>query len=409
MRVSYSGQLQKLWLIVTCVVNLGILFVFKYWDFTMSSINIIIGRDLLPLYHIALPIGISFFTFQAMSYVIDVYRGDVPAQKSLWNVTLYVSLFPQLVAGPIVRYHTIEDQILHRTHSWQQFSQGATRFAQGLAKKLILANSFATIADTIYNLTRAGHNVMVIPISLAWLGTFAYTLQIFLDFSAYSDMAIGLGKMFGFTFEENFIYPYISQSIGEFWRRWHISLGTWFREYVYIPLGGSRMSSIDGVFRNMLVVWLLTGLWHGAAWNFLFWGLLNYAFLVFERITMLEKRTGHRILRHIYTMTVVNLGWVLFRCEDFYQLQEYLGNLFGLYHNPFFSYYTWMFLREYFYFWIIGICICFPVFPALRQYILEKHPRLESVLYPAGMIMIFLLSVVYLSKSGYNPFIYFNF
>ena len=407
--VGPEAKRRKFCVVMTCVVNLGILFVFKYWDFTMSSINTLIDRDLLPLYNIALPIGISFFTFQAMSYVIDVYRGDVPAQKNPLNVMLYVSLFPQLVAGPIVRYHTVEDQILHRTHSWKQFSEGSVRFVQGFAKKLILANAFATIADNIYDLTLAGHTILVIPVSLAWLGSFAYTFQIFLDFSAYSDMAIGLGKMFGFTFEENFVYPYISRSIGEFWRRWHISLSTWFREYVYFPLGGSRMGSIDGVFRNMLIVWILTGLWHGAAWNFLFWGLLNYLFLVIERITMLEKRPSKGIWRHVYTLIVVNFGWVLFRCESFYHLQEYLGNMFGMYHNPFFSSYTWMFLREYFWFWVIGICISFPVFPALRKYAQAKLPRVESVLYPVGMIGIFLLSVVYLSKSGYNPFIYFNF
>lgn len=220
--VGPEAKRRKFCVVMTCVVNLGILFVFKYWDFTMSSINTLIDRDLLPLYNIALPIGISFFTFQAMSYVIDVYRGDVPAQKNPLNVMLYVSLFPQLVAGPVVRYHTVEDQILHRTHSWKQFSEGSVRFVQGFAKKLILANAFATIADNIYDLTLAGHTILVIPVSLAWLGSFSYTFQIFLDFSAYSDMAIGLGKMFGFTFEENFVYPYISRSIGEFWRRWHM-------------------------------------------------------------------------------------------------------------------------------------------------------------------------------------------
>lgn len=402
-------QWKRTLLFVTCLVDLGILFVFKYWNFTMSNVNYVVGKEIMPILDLALPIGISFFTFQALSYVIDVYRGDVPAQQNPLNVALYVSLFPQLVAGPIVRYHTVELQILHREHSWTLFSEGVARFVQGFAKKLILANSFAIIADNIFDMTRAGHQLMVIPVTLAWLGSFAYTLQIFLDFSAYSDMAIGLGKMFGFTFEENFRYPYISRSIGEFWRRWHISLGTWFREYVYFPLGGSRVESADKLIRNLLIVWLLTGLWHGAAWNFLFWGLLNFLFLVLERLFQLEKRSGGKVWRHIYAMFVVNLGWVLFRCESFYQLGEYMGNMFGLNGNPLFSPYVWMFLREYAVIWVVGILVCMPVAPALRAKLSGRYPKLFEIVYPAGLTVIFLISVIYVSKSGYNPFIYFNF
>ena len=404
---------KRLVLILACIANLGMLFVFKYWDFTMGTVNAIFGREIVPLLQLALPIGISFFTFQALSYVIDVYRGDVQVQRSLWNVALYISLFPQLVAGPIVRYSTVEDQILHRSHSWQLFSEGAARFVVGFSKKLILANSFAIIADNIYELTRAGHQLVMVPASLAWLGSFAYTLQIFLDFSAYSDMAIGLGKMFGFCFEENFNYPYISCSIGEFWRRWHISLSTWFREYVYFPLGGSRMESIDMVIRNLFIVWLLTGMWHGAAWTFVLWGLLNFAFIMLERITLFEKRSGHRGLRHLYTLFVVNMGWVLFRAEDFYQLKEYLGNMFCAYGNPISSPYTWMFLREYAWIWIAGLLCCAPVVPMLQKKFCRgrdgKNGRVFSAFYPIALIGLFAVSVVYVSKSGYNPFIYFNF
>lgn len=400
---------RKKWvLILDCAVNLGILFVFKYWNFAMSTVNSLAGRQAVPLLNLALPVGISFFTFQALSYVIDVYRGDARAQRSWFHVALYISLFPQLVAGPIVRYSTVEQQILGRRHSWAAFSEGTVRFAVGFAKKLLLANSFAVIADEIYQMTRAGHAVMLIPVSLAWLGSFAYTLQIFLDFSAYSDMAIGLGRMFGFTFEENFKDLYISCSISEFWRRWHISLGTWFREYVYFPLGGSRVESLDQVIRNLLIVWLLTGLWHGAAWTFLLWGLLNFLAILLERITLLEKRSGRKAWRHVYTLFVVNLGWVLFRAEDFYQLQEYLGNLFGLYGNPFFSASTWMFLREYAWFWAAGILCCVPAGRLLQQR-LGKCRAWAAWACPVGLMGLFLVSVVYVSKSGYNPFIYFNF
>ena len=398
----------KFWLTVSVIGNLGVLFVMKYWDFVMGNLNSMFQTEIFPILNMALPIGISFYTFQAMSYVIDVYRKNAAVQKNPLYVALYISLFPQLVAGPIVRYNTVERQLLGRTHSWDRFSKGCVRFVQGLAKKLVLANSFVVIADNIFLMTRAGHTVMQIPVTLAWLGSFAYTFQIFFDFSAYSDMAIGLGQMFGFEFEENFRYPYISRSIGEFWRRWHISMGTWFREYVYIPLGGSRNG--DGrMVRNLFIVWLLTGLWHGAGWNFLLWGMLNFLFIFAERLFDLEKREGGRIWRHIYTLLTVNLGWVLFRCEDFYQLQEYLGNMFWQNQNGFLSPYTWMFLKEYACLWLAGAVLCMPVGEVARGRFKKAAPGLERALYPAGMMALLIISVVYLAKSGYNPFIYFNF
>ncbi|WP_125142522.1 MBOAT family O-acyltransferase [Clostridium transplantifaecale] len=399
----------KLWLFVGCTGNLGALFLFKYWNFVLSVLNGILGTELNFSMALLMPIGISFFTFQALSYVIDVYRGTTPVQKNLMNVALYISFFPQLVAGPIVRYNTVEQQIKHRTHSWELFSSGCVRFVQGLAKKLVLANSFAIVADNIYSMTNAGHRIMAIPVTLAWLGSIAYTLQIFFDFSAYSDMAIGLGRMFGFQFEENFSYPYISRSIGEFWRRWHISLGTWFKEYVYIPLGGSRVENKSKMINNMLIVWILTGLWHGAAWNFLFWGLLNFAFLVLERLFELEKREGKSIWRHIYALFVINMGWVLFRCESFYQLKEYLGNMFWMNQNGFFSPYTWMFLKEYAVLWVAGILLCTPAIKQAGMRWYGRYPKRAQLLYPLGMTVVFVISVIYISKSGYNPFIYFNF
>ncbi len=404
-------------LVLDCAVNLGVLFVFKYLNFTVDTVNGLSaamgGSALLPAVSIALPIGISFFTFQALSYVIDVYRGDVQVQKNPFYVALYISLFPQLVAGPIVRYSTVEDQILHRSHTWLKFEAGVCRFVQGLGKKLLLSNTFAIIADNIYQLTLAGHGKIHIPVLLAWLGSFAYTLQIFFDFSGYSDMAIGLGKMFGFTFEENFNYPYISQSIGEFWRRWHISLSTWFREYVYFPLGGSRVENADLMVRNLLIVWLLTGVWHGAAWTFIFWGLYNFIFILLERLFRFEKTDRIKpVWKHVYALLVINLGWVLFRSESFYQYKEYMGNLFWLNDNGFANSYVWMFLKEYWIFWLVGILLCFPFGKYLHTK-LAKHSqllhRVEAVLYPVGMSLIFMLSITYLIKGGYNPFIYFNF
>lgn len=399
----------RIWLVIGCAGNLGILFLFKYWNFVISVLDDILGFGTGLTLPLALPIGISFFTFQALSYEIDVYRRTAPVQKNLLNVTLYISFFPQLVAGPIVRYCTVEQQIHHRTHTWDLFSSGCVRFVQGLAKKLILANSFAVIADNIFSMTNAGHRFMAVPVTLAWLGSFAYTLQIFFDFSAYSDMAIGLGRMFGFRFEENFSYPYISRSIGEFWRRWHISLGAWFREYVYIPLGGSRVDSKSRLIHNMLIVWILTGMWHGAAWNFLFWGLLNFAFLVLERLFEFEKREGKTAWRHLYVLLAVNLGWVLFRCESFYQLKEYMGNMFWMNQNGFFSPYTWMFLKEYAWQWGIGILLCTPAAKTAGTRLFKRYPKLAWVVYPAGMMTVFAAAVLYISKSGYNPFIYFNF
>ena len=412
MAISRWRRYGRLLLVLDCAANLGVLFVFKYLGFAVTNLKAVLGDSFLPQVDIALPIGISFFTFQALSYVIDVYRDTVRVQKNPFYVALYIALFPQLVAGPIVRYSTVAEEIRNRVHSWELLSEGACRFVQGLAKKLLLANTFAVVADNIYSLTEAGHQLVKIPVTLAWLGSFAYTLQIFFDFSGYSDMAIGLGKMFGFHFEENFNYPYISKSVSEFWRRWHISLSTWFREYVYFPLGGSRVENKDKMVRNLLVVWLLTGLWHGANWTFVFWGLFNFVCLLLERLFLFEKWKAHPVWKHLYTMLMVNFGWVLFRSESFYQFQEYLGNMFGLNGNGFFSGQALMFLQEYAVYWVIGILLCLPAAGWLKKK-LASLPKLSktsfAVVYPVGMAGLFFVCVTYLVRSGYNPFIYFNF
>lgn len=399
----------KLWLAIGCVGNLSALLLFKYCDFVLSVMGTVLGIQRELAFHLPLPIGISFFTFQALSYLIDVYRKDALVQKNPFHVALYISLFPQLVAGPIVRYHEVDRQITGRNHSMELFSSGCARFVQGLAKKLILADSFAVMADTVFSLTLVGHEKVSIPMTLAWLGAASYTLQIFFDFSGYSDMAIGLGRMFGFQFGENFRYPYISRSIKEFWRRWHISLGTWFKEYIYIPLGGSRMESQSKILRNMLIVWALTGLWHGAAWNFLFWGLFNFAFLALERLFALEKREGSSLWRHLYALLVINFGWVLFRCESFYHLREYVGNMLAMNQNGFFSFTAWRFLKEYAWIWATGILLSMPFGDWAQKHLFKAQPRLMDMLYPVGMTALFFAAVIYLSKSGYHPFIYFNF
>ena len=412
MGIHFWRRIAKPLLVLTCVLNLALLFVFKYLTFTTSTLAVLFPGLSLPQPNITLPIGISFFTFQAMSYVFDVYLGTVAVQKNPLYVALYVSLFPQLVAGPIVRYSTVEDQILHRTHSRVMFSNGVWRFVQGLGKKILLSNSFAIIADNVYNLTLAGHNQLSVPVTLAWLGSFAYTLQIFFDFSGYSDMAIGLGQMFGFQFEENFRYPYISRSVSEFWRRWHISLSSWFREYVYFPLGGSRVENQDTMVRNTFIVWLLTGLWHGAAWTFVLWGLFNFVCILLERLFLFEAWKGPNWFKHLYTMLAVNFGWILFRCENFYQFREYLFNLLWINGNGFFSSTAWMFLQEYAFIWIAGILLCMPTAKWLSSH-LNKRPVLNTVIScgfaPIAMLGLTIVCVTYLIKGGYNPFIYFNF
>ncbi|MBU5591654.1 MBOAT family protein [Clostridium sp. MSJ-4] len=395
----------RICLILMCICNIGILFVFKYLTFTLRNLNSFLSKP-ISIPNIVLPIGISFFTFQAMSYVIDVYRKDGEVQKNPFYVGLYIVFFPQLIAGPIVKYETVADQMLNRKETWRKFSVGTCRFIIGLGKKVMISNNMAIVADYIYTMSGQGS----IAASLAWLGSIAYTFQIFFDFSAYSDMAIGLGLMFGFKFEENFNYPYISKSISEFWRRWHISLGNWFKTYVYFPLGGSRVSNKDIMIRNMLIVWVLTGVWHGAEWTFILWGLLNFVFLTIERFVMFEKIKNHNILKHIYTLLVVNFGWVIFRSPNLQEASSYFKAMFGG-SGVFWSDYTGMFLKEYFIFFLCAIVFSMPIAKKINKYVVEKAKfhLIFHMLYPISLIMLFIVSVTYLVTGSYNPFIYFNF
>lgn len=393
-----------------CVVgNLGLLFVYKYLDFFIADINRF-GFD-LKLYKLALPIGISFFTFQAMSYVIDVYRSDVPVQKLPQNVGLYIAFFPQLIAGPIVRYKDVEAQIIQRTITFDKFSEGVKRFIIGFSKKVLIANNVAIAADRAFLVTDGSRSV-----AFAWLGALAYALQIFFDFSGYSDMAIGLGKMFGFDFLENFNYPYISKSVSEFWRRWHMSLGQWFRDYVYFPLGGSRVKTKKRLIFNLFVVWFLTGFWHGASWNFIMWGLLYFVILAFEKLTNYPnkfKATWTKGIYRVFTLLCVLLGWVLFRALTLPAAFEYMKSMFGLTNNALSCDSTIMNFQQYGGWAVVGILCSTPLFATLGRKLKESKIKAVSIAADTAMILFYLFcfmwSVSFLIMGAHNPFIYFNF
>ncbi len=396
-------------------LNLLLMISFKYANFIVDNLNIAMHFIHLPSIRIPsihLPLGISFFTFQAISYLVDVYRGEVPAQKRWLDLGLYIALFPQLIAGPIVRYHDVSAQITDRQHSIELFASGTMRFIYGLAKKVLIANPLAEIADLVFITTG---DDLTLP--LAWLGILAYTLQIYFDFSGYSDMAIGLGRMFGFRFHENFNYPYIATSLRMFWKRWHISLSSWFRDYVYIPLGGSRVSTLR-VYANLFLVFMLTGFWHGASWNFLVWGLFHGVFLASEHAGFSNQlQRMWKPLQHLYLLSVVMLSWVFFRADNLTQALDYLYAMFNLRN---FATSEFQFLQvvthESLLVLPIAILLAMPVYPGLKNW-LEKRTR-HAVVGTALFIdlprlvllcSLFLLSLVKVASSTYNPFIYFRF
>ena len=394
---------KKIYLALCIIINLSILGYFKYTNFIISIINSLSQNKIIELTNIVLPIGISFYTFQALSYVIDVYRGHNKAQKNIFNLALYISFFPQLIAGPIVKYHDIENQILNRNESLENIFYGIKRFIYGLSKKVILANMFALSCDEILK-----QPTDELGTALVWCASVLYTLQIYYDFSGYSDMAIGLGKMFGFNFLENFNYPYISKSIKEFWRRWHISLSTWFKEYLYIPLGGNRKRKLF-TYINLLIVFFATGLWHGASYNFILWGLFHGFFLVIERIFLGELLENNKLkfINHIYVIFVFVIGWVLFRADD-------LKHAFELY-KLMFSYKESIYTVRYFFYPQTFVCFIFGVlFSGLFQSIFPKvrEATFSSKVYILESVIQFILlfiCIMYLVNGTYNPFIYFRF
>lgn len=393
----------KLLLCMNIIINLSILFIFKYLMFTLTNINNIFGSN-LSVPNITLPIGISFFTFQAISYVIDVYRKNGEVQKNPLNVALYIAFFPQLIAGPIVRYETIAKQIKSRQETFDDFASGVCRFMVGLGKKVLLSNTLAIVADNAFNM----NSINELSVSMAWLGAIAYTFQIYYDFSGYSDMAIGLGKMFGFSFLENFNYPYISKSISEFWRRWHISLGSWFRDYVYFPLGGSRVDTKKRLLFNLFVVWFLTGIWHGANWTFIIWGIMYFVLISIEKLIGFEKKFNKlSFIKHIYTMFFVILGWVIFRASNITEAFSYMGKMFGVRASGIFDAYFYLNIVENLIFIIVATIFSTPIYKIINKKV--KENKFIAPIYVMGMLILFIVAISYILKGAYNPFIYFNF
>ena len=408
---------RRLWLVLSCIVNLGILAVFKYLNFAADSVCALFGMpSVIP--SIALPIGISFYTFQLLSYVIDVYRGEVLAQPRFDKVLLYASLFHQCIAGPIVRYAHVEAEISERRVDWEGVSEGIRRFCIGLGKKVIIANTCGQLADTL--IAAGNGNITLASVTAAdgaalWVSMFAYTLQIYFDFSGYSDMAIGMGRMIGFRYLENFNYPYIARSVKDFWRRWHMSLSTFFRDYVYIPLGGSRCSLWRNLF-NMLVVWALTGLWHGASWNFVLWGLWFFVFLAIEKLflgKLLDRLPA--VFGVIYTLAVVFFGWVLFRFQDFNVMWAAVQGLFGFTGNYWTTFETTTLIKNYAFFLPVAALCATPLFKAIsrRWHAGAGRSRVLAVTWSVAQIVwpmvLLAVSTVMLVGDSYNPFLYFQF
>ena len=422
-KYKQKGEMKKakLFVISSMIINLSLLGFFKYTDFIIGNLNLIPGVE-IPLLELALPIGISFYTFQTMSYTIDIYRGDALPQKNIISFGAYVALFPQLIAGPIVAYNTVAEQLEGRKETMDDFATGVMRFMTGVGKKVLLANNIGLLWDMI-----SARGVGEVPVLMAWLGITAFAFQIYFDFSGYSDMAIGLGKMMGFHFLENFNYPYVSRSITEFWRRWHISLGSWFRSYVYIPLGGNRQG-LKKQIRNIAVVWLLTGIWHGASWNFLLWGVYFGVFLILEKFLWLDFLKKHKIFSHVYTLVIVWVGWALFAFDDMGRVIQYLKAMFGLSGAGFANGETWYLLVSYA---VMLVILVLASTPYPRQWAMKVMNLLEgkkkadneaaekkgiafgsvvsAVLQLAFVAVVFVISTAYLVDATYNPFLYFRF
>ncbi len=390
---------KKAALVANIVVNIGILVYFKYTNFLLSLVGMLFPNG-LPVLNIVLPIGISFYTFQALSYTIDVYRGKTEVQKSFISFGLYLSLFPQLIAGPIVRYNDVAYQLKHRRETSKGFVDGFCRFSAGLCKKVIIANNVGKLWDMV-----SGFDVSGLSAAMAWLGIIAYTMQIYFDFSGYSDMAIGLGKMFGFDFLENFNYPYISKSVTEFWRRWHMSLGSWFREYVYIPMGGNRVSK-PRLLLNILVVWMLTGLWHGASMNFVLWGLYYALLLIIEKLFFKKVLDKIGFAANIYTMIAVIIGWALFACEGLENVLGYVGAMFGSTYAGFADADFLYNLGSY----AVSLILAAVIATGAPKKLADKFiPAKFSRVYYIAAVAGFVLCTAYLVDETFNPFLYFRF
>ena len=401
--INKYKKYKKIFLITSITISLGLLILFKYSNFIIDNINSIFNAK-FALLNLALPIGISFYTFQILSYVIDVYNEKVAVQKSIIKLATYVSLFPQLIAGPIVRYSDIEKELSNRTHSFENMALGIRRFVIGLAKKILIANQLGEISNIFLQTDETS-------VIFYWMYGIAFCLQIYFDFSAYSDMAIGLGKMFGFHFLENFNYPYISKSITEFWRRWHISLSTWFRDYVYIPLGGNRVGKLK-LLRNIFVVWCLTGIWHGANWTFIIWGLMFGILLIIEKIFLLKALDKiPKIFRHIYVLFVVMISFIIFNATDIRQAIYQIKGLFGVNGETIINSYTLYYLKSYLVIFIIAIIGSTPLLKNIIEKLKQKSKinKIINLFEPIAIMALLLISTAYLVDNSYNPFLYFRF
>ena len=394
---------QKLYLFIDIGVNLLILFFFKYADFIIANINEILNTQ-IPLLNIPLPIGVSFNTFQSLSYIIDVYRGTVKCEKSFYNYLTYTTLFPQIIAGPIVRYETVDEELETKKISMDNFSKGMRRFIVGLGKKVLIANN----VGTLWNIIEIGE-YSEMSMLLSWTSIIAFALQIYFDFSGYSDMAIGLANIFGMDFDENFNYPYISKTITEFWRRWHITLGSWFRDYIYIPLGGNKKGFLKQI-RNILIVWFLTGAWHGASWNFILWGLFFGVILILEKVILLKLlKKLPTWTNYVYTAFLVLISWVIFAFEDLGKVKDYLFTMFHLNKTNIVNAEGLYYLKNYFIIIVIGLILSTPVISKLLKKLEEKQSNIRSILITGIYIGILVLSTASLVSDSYNPFLYFRF
>lgn len=395
-------KLSKLFLWLSVGINIGFLAYFKYADFFIENFNAATGLS-IPLLRIALPIGISFYTFQILSYTVDVYRKDVPAQKNLINLAAYVTMFPQLIAGPIVRYSHIAKELENRNINVENFAKGMRRFILGLGKKILIANTLGELCDIF----KQSDDKSVL---FYWLYAVAFMLHVYFDFSGYSDMAIGLGKIFGFNFWENFNYPFISKSATEFWRRWHMSLGTWFRDYVYIPMGGNRVSKPKWFF-NIFVVWFLTGFWHGAAWTFIVWGLYFAIFLISEKLLYLKYLEKSKVLSRVYLLVVVGISFVIFNATDMKEAVSYIGGMFGVGGVPLVSTEFFYYLKSFGVTLCIGLIGCTPIVKKAVEKIKEKSigGKIIAVIEPIFLIALLIVMTAYLVDGSFNPFLYFRF
>ena len=399
---SSSFKQKKCWLILAVISMVSILGYFKYADFFISNFNALTGMS-VPLLKVALPIGISFYTFQVMSYVMDVYRGEAKVQYNPFTLATYVSMFPQLIAGPIVRYADVAEQLEHRVHSVDKAALGIRRFVLGLSKKVLIANSLGELCEIF----KASGDKSVV---FYWLYAIAFTLHIYYDFSGYSDMAIGLGKIFGLEFMENFHYPYISKSITEFWRRWHMSLGTWFRDYVYIPLGGNRVSKFRWLL-NIFIVWFLTGFWHGASWNFIVWGLYFALILMLEKLILLPILEKSGLFRHVYVMFLVIISFVIFNATDMAEAFAYIGGMFGQGGLPVISAEAVYYFKSYLIVLLIAIVGATPLCKNIINHVRQNKigTLIIEVLEPVVLVVLMLLATAYLVDGSFNPFLYFRF